>query len=137
MLPRAFHSLCNDLPPTGDLQNYPGVYYIVAADERGFPLKLNRVCGKDADGILYIGRSSRLRKRLQIFRNMICPNKGQGRGHTGAKSYRESSKIQNLAPAKYLFFRYVHCTDYVEKERKELTAYQTKFGEIPPLNFSR
>lgn len=125
------------LPPTSALGNKPGVYVIIGADKKETPVQLNRVCGPDAEGILYIGKSTTVRSRLQKFRNLVCPDAGQFQGHAGAESYRENTCIKKMCGPEFLMFRYALCEDCDGAERELIRTYLDLYGEVPPLNFTR
>lgn len=120
-----------------EVKGSPGVYQIVATDETGRPLPLDRVAGRDTEGILYIGESTDLLRRLRLFRNQVCPAWGATTGHAGGDSYLESQPLQNICPPERLHFHFEHCLSFVERETQLIRAYLNHFGEVPPLNLTR
>jgi len=119
------------------LKSLPGVYQIIATDNRGGLIPLNRVGGQDSEGILYIGCGAALRRRLRVFRNVACPAWDRNTGHAGAVSYSESNQVQKICGPDRLHFRFEHNDHYVDREKELLETYLQIFGEVPPLNFSR
>ncbi|HET6528934.1 MAG TPA: hypothetical protein VFG39_09320, partial [Balneolaceae bacterium] len=57
-------------------QNIPdksGIYKLIAVDCEGIPRPINRFLDEDREGILYIGKSENLRKRLNNMRRAFLP----------------------------------------------------------------
>lgn len=119
-------------PNNARLRRDPGVYEIVALDEDGRPKPLSRVGDVDERGVIYIGRSKRLRDRLGTLWRMIY--KKNQTGHILGITYRKNPRIRAVAPARQIAFRFMHCANYIEKEDALLRSYFRKFGEVPPLN---
>ncbi|WP_375203834.1 hypothetical protein [Hyphococcus sp.] len=122
----------NNWPASDVLKNEPGIYEILSVDHNGDPLSINRFCGVDKFGVLYIGRSFHMRRRLRAFANMILNN--SKRGHVAGRTYRTSPKIKKIASPESLIFCFKHLDDVASEESSLLKAYVNKFGEVPPLN---
>jgi hypothetical protein len=117
----------------------PGVYYITCIDGSGNPLKVRRLGGTDAEGIIYIGETGRsLRNRLRGF-------------WKSAQNYRQSRHVAgfnfsyygygSIFPLSGLQFSYTSCEDKSHSRRLEADCLwdyrRTKgFIDLPPLNFS-
>jgi hypothetical protein len=114
------------------LPNEPGVYRLIALNTRGKPKPLSRVGGLDRSGVLYIGRSRKLRSRLRTRRHMLFD--GTPRGHIAGLTYRASLPIRRFAPPSRIAFRFTASENDHELERKLLRSYFRKYGEVPPLN---
>jgi len=114
---------------------FMGVYRLIALEAKGDiskPATLNRVCGQDASGTLYIGESKDLGRRL----NQLRRSAGHRReGSHGAVSMLRQITGLNYPEAKLgiaLLF-----TGSLTKsiERDLLWAYMNTFGDTPPLNY--
>jgi hypothetical protein len=107
----------------------PGVYCLIGLSENLVPASIERVCGPDNSGTLYIGSTRSLHGRLgQLVRTH----------RDGTGGHRElPEKLGERFPADRLVF----CWENVEspkaprvREAELLEAYVTRFGELPPLN---
>jgi hypothetical protein len=118
-----------------------GIYRVRMVDAKGRPVPLQRLCGVDRDGIIYIGRSGKstcksdrsTKKRLGEFFNHGS--------HSGSWTYWQAKKVfQRLK--KYEPHRIeaaVICLkddDIYSGEKRALRAYFEEFGELPPFNSS-
>lgn len=128
-------------PFLGDLSTWPGldrlsntlgVYKILVLNKNAKPKPLCRVGGIDQGGVLYIGRSDHLRRRLNTLRRMLF--EGVPRGHIAGLTYNASSCIRAIAPREQIAFWFRHCPDCRSEELSLLRYYFRKFGEVPPLN---
>lgn len=119
-------------PGRDRLNDTPGVYRIIVLSKNGKPKPVSRAGGRDQDGVLYIGRSLYLRRRLNTLRRMLF--EGVPRGAIAGLTYKASPPIQSVAPPSQLAFRFEHFADCNAKERELLRRYFKKFGEVPPLN---
>jgi len=113
----------------------PGIYKILALGIGNKPLPIQRVCGNDPDGVLYIGQSTKqsIRKRVKSFINGITKGITKD-SHPGAKTYVSSLKLYKKFPFDFLGVMYEPCSNAEQKEAKELKRYFDKYGELPPLN---
>lgn len=117
---------------------WPGVYEIRLADQKGQPIGLSRFLDVDVEGLLVIGESANVATRL---RDYYRASKGGASAHSEAermyliglktsfqKSVYKGSKVQ---------FRWMRLKDKAEAETYEerlLKTYFKRFGELPPLN---
>jgi hypothetical protein len=112
----------------------PGVYRLVALDanEQGFaPAPLNRVCGIDPTGTLYIGKTTSLRKRLRTLVLTNDPNIPFGGGHAFM-----SAKLQRRFPFQLRAVTWQRTSEVWNAEKKLFENYTTRFGELPPMNLN-
>jgi hypothetical protein len=114
-----------------------GVYWIRLTDLKGSPFCISRFLDKDEDGILQIGSSKDIVKRIKLFRGAA---KGKKYPHSAG---RRLSLIKESNPfkKKYKEFKILYTFKKLNNERtakkeekKLLKHYFKKFGEVPPLN---
>jgi hypothetical protein len=114
---------------------YPGVYRLIALETEGDiskPATLNRVCGQDDSGTLYIGESMDLGRRLNQLRRSA--------GHRREGSHGAIGMLRQITGLNYpaaklgvaLLFTGAHTKSI---ERDLLWAYMNTFGDTPPLNY--
>ena len=114
---------------------FPGVYRLISLETSGdlsSAATLNRVCGQDSSGTLYIGEASDLGRRLnQLKRSAGHRNEGS-HGAIGMLK-----KITNLShPASRLGVALLFTgRDTKSIERDLIWAYINAFGDTPPLNY--
>jgi hypothetical protein len=110
----------------------PGVYRIRAFTDKE-PLPIPRANGVDPAGILHIGKSTDLGKRLGQFRR--AAESGQARHHAG-REYANWD-FERLVPLEQLRFDYLLTDDEREAldlERKLHEAYRLAYLDRPPLD---
>ena len=111
-----------------------GVYRLIALAPAGDsigPAILNRVCGQDATGTLYIGEAGTLSARL----NQVRRSFRRERSH-GAINMLRKIPVLNYPPnrlAVALCFTSAQSRKLVEEHL--IYAYINSFGEMPPLNY--
>lgn len=115
-------------------ENHMGLYRLVALMGDGpiNPATLQRVCGPDASGTLYIGSTSSLPRRLsELVRSR----------HIGCFQSRAYKAMPTRLAAEFPPDKLAICWRYLSddvdryaEERKLITAYTDVFGELPPLN---
>lgn len=117
----------------------PGVYairLINASNEK--PIAIGRFLGKDEGGILQIGRSKHLGKRLLDFFHSC---------YEGAHSHSEGARLclirvltqfeEHIYPESCLQYNMKWTSDIEhagQEEERLLKSYFKWFGELPPLN---
>lgn len=112
------------------IDNKPGVYQIRLYYNKK-PLPIHRLVCIDNLGILAIGSSNNVRRRLKQFLNSI-----NGRfGHSAGNRYYHCKLKKKLKPHS-LKFTIRLCDDYKKEEARLIKGYLFKFGEVPPLNNS-
>jgi predicted GIY-YIG superfamily endonuclease len=111
----------------------PGVYEIRSAIN-GKPQPIDRANGIDKSGLLYIGQSHNLKRRIKGFWQHI--NEGKQR-HTAARTYQTYGFEQKFPP-EHLQIRWTQLskeeTGHIESLL--LDSYANKFLDKPPLNIS-
>lgn len=118
--------------------NGNGVYKILLYENEETPTCIPRFLGEDENGILMIGKSKNIKKRLNYFIRAAC-----GRSYSHAEGKRLSI-IKNECPEyksdfdNYeLFYCFKRLDSDKEMDKEEeilLKCYFKRFGEIPPLN---
>lgn len=93
---------------------------------------LQRVCGLDPTGTLYIGSTSSLHRRISQLVRSRDTDRFKGR------NYRPlPTRLAEAFPAKKLAVCWINlpeCLDRFADERNLIAAYVDTFGEPPPLN---
>jgi hypothetical protein len=115
-------------------------------DENGKPVAIDRVCGNDLTGTLYIGceeQNFAVRSRLsQLVRSLREPRLLPGgypeysrqSEHPAGYRLRSHSKLNKRFPRSHLALTWCYSKQPNEAESSLLRAYVDSFGEIPPLN---
>jgi hypothetical protein len=122
---------------SGNVPESAGVYQIRCVNQRGTPQKLIRLASIDKDGILGIGESNNLYRRLRQF--WVTISKKDYTRHAAAWHYLSFCYDQRF-PENCLQFRYkkVKNKDMATcLEFDLLLKYRKKFMDGPPLNNSR
>lgn len=125
------------------LSEEPGVYRIRSVDKIGKPVAISRLAGEDTKGILGIGESENLRRRLKQFWASV-EKKGN---NENPNNMPRKSRAWLYLKFKYdkrfgkdcLQFSSKECKSKGEAKDKEsnlLCSYRTKFLDGPPLNRS-
>ena len=73
-----------------------GVYLLHVINSNNVAMPIDRLLGKDNDGILYIGSAPKrtLRERLADFRKSVLPQYDSA-AHDAGTYYKQHSRIQN------------------------------------------
>ncbi len=107
-----------------------GVYKILA------DRPICRLLGTDKEGILDIGESIDLRKRITIFRSCIKGSRKQG--HAAGVRFRDRELLNSFAEETLLVrWKKTGGKDKRKAQAEEarlLQKYRNDFGENPPLN---
>jgi hypothetical protein len=117
---------------------YCGVYRMIglaADDDATKPATLNRVCGQDETGTLYIGRTRWLNERLNQLRRSLLSRHEDSHGAIG--TLLEITKLKSRFPASRLAISILYTgikPRFVEGTL--IRAYMNTFGDTPPLNYS-
>jgi hypothetical protein len=113
-----------------DLLNKKGLYQIRMVDADNKPLPIPRIGGTDLKGIIYIGKSIQLRKRIEAFL------RGQHSG--GGLYWLAYRRLKTREPYRghFLQFRVMASTskNIATKETEMLRRYFRRFCELPPFN---
>ncbi|MFH1510816.1 MAG: GIY-YIG nuclease family protein [Candidatus Woesearchaeota archaeon] len=110
----------------------PGAYMISIFGNDGQPIKISRFIGVDTEGIIDIGESTNLRKRLSDFKRNADKRCG---GHMAGWRFNFLKLNEKLWTLK---FSYEVCATKEEAYKKEyamMKEYVDKHKELPPLNY--
>ena len=116
-----------------DVSGKPGVYRIRAFAGDGNPLPIPRANGVDPAGILHIGKSTDLGRRLRFFRQAA---EGKKASHHAGREYA-NWHFEKLVPLEQLRFDYLLTDDETEAldlERRLHEAYRFAYLDRPPLD---
>jgi predicted GIY-YIG superfamily endonuclease len=113
--------------------NSKGVYRLVALDEQASkPIPLNRVCGTDETGTLYIGASDH--PLLSRLASLVKTH----RADYTSKPHRQLSRVlADRFPENRLAITWEYANAPWQREAELLMAYEAEFGELPPNNGQR
>ena len=111
----------------------PGVYEIRCKGK-----SVQRLLGKDDDGILDIGESLNLQTRLRTF--LRCASDSNKGGHAAGMTFarlklRLSRKGFLVDKLEFRWKTTDSKDEAYEAEGELLDAYVSRFGELPPLNY--
>jgi hypothetical protein len=112
-----------------------GVYRLVALrDDTTFvPMPLNRVCGVDDTGTIYIGQTDK-----QLIERLGALVKTHRKDYRSSPHRRLSSTLAASFPSERLAFTWEYTSPPAWKREAELlSAYEHEFGELPPNNGQR
>jgi hypothetical protein len=108
--------------------------------ETGTPMIINRVCGQDQTGTLYIGLARRsVRFRLQqLMRSLREPRQFRShKEHDAGRAIHRNPLLKEKFPRECLAVRWAYDNNPQFFEGNLLAHYFKCFGEIPPLNVKR
>ncbi len=119
-----------------EIEDKAGVYAIHARTETGEFEQIPRLLGCDPKGILFTGKSVRVRTRVRTFKRAATQQEWWKTRHSEGHTYRWIPALQERFPIERLYVS-VHYTDPPEvEESRRLRDYAFQFGEPPPLNLS-
>lgn len=107
----------------------PGVYFLIYPN-----LNPQRFGGRDKDGILYIGKSNNLKRRISNLRRGIINRNNEY--HSVSKNYRKlfDEDIFNDLRVGYIVS---DKKNYSKLELEFLELYFNKYKDLPILNFKK
>jgi len=114
-----------------------GVYKIRLADSKDYPIEIPRFLDKDKDGILQIGRSIDIERRIKCFRGAM---EGKGYAHAEGqrlnliKKYTSFTGRYNDCKIQYSFKKLRNESETKKEEERLLKCYFKRHGEVPPLD---
>ena len=114
-----------------------GVYKIRLADSKDYPIEIPRFLDKDKDGILQIGRSIDIERRIKCFRSAM---EGKGCAHAEGQRLNLIKKYTNFigryndCKIQYSFKELRNESETKKEEERLLKCYFKSYGEVPPLN---
>ena len=111
----------------------PGVYRIRAFTEYGDPLPIGRFAGVDPLGILHIGKSGNLGRRIRSFRQAA---QGLKAAHHAGREFCEWRFERLVPPERLRFDCFVTSTEQeaLRLERALHQEYRNRFLDRPPLD---
>ena len=114
-----------------------GVYKIRLTNSKESPIDIPRFLDKDEDGILEIGNSEDIQRRIKYFRGAAKGKKyphTAGRRLSSIKKHTSFVKLYNGYKIQYSFKKLQNKNKAMREEERLLKLYFRKFGEVPPLN---
>ena len=125
----------------GELSKVPGVYKIRLSDSAGRPIPIGRLLGIDKKGVLAIGESANLARRIKEFYKAYTAEKF-GHHSVGDRLFlvmmcqysRFKTNYQNNSGLQLRVMKLSSKADAQAKEERLLKNYFKAHGELPPLN---
>lgn len=124
----------------GKLYPWCGVYRVRLADVRGSPIEIPRLLAVDREGILVIGESKSVARRIREFHNAF---EGRRPEHTAAVKLFLARHFTDFGKGTYedykIQFTARQLCDKGKAQKEEealLKDYFIMYGELPPLNSS-
>jgi hypothetical protein len=117
-----------------------GVYRLVSLAQPGInePALLDRICGSDKTGTLYVGCAGShgtLQSRLGSLLRTLRARKGFAySGHKAADFLRSHPLLSKRFPLDNLAVTWSYDPHQILAEQIRLSRYVRSFGEVPPLN---
>lgn len=108
----------------------PGVYIII------LDRPICRLLATDRNGILYVGETSDIHKRLEQLQFSL-PFNGEAKKNSQHSIGSSISKIKASQRYEFLYnlkFTWMKTSSHKDLEQKILEEYRSKFGEVPPFN---
>ena len=112
----------------------PGIYFVRRA-RNGYPVPIPRLGGQDNKGILYIGESKNIRRRIGQLINAIV-NDGKKNTIYKTKIFCSISKLIKLEEYEITWEKLKTHEEAKGQEWAALKLYCDKYHEAPPLNLS-
>lgn len=115
-----------------------GVYKIRLVNNKGEILSIQRFLGEDKGGLLMIGQTSNINRRLREFYNVVIKEKNSP--HSEAKTLRlarRNPKFEEKFRKCSFQYSFNKVENNKEEEKKLLENYFNKYGETTPLNYKR
>ena len=125
----------------GELRKIPGVYKIRLSDSAGQPIPIGRLLGIDKEGVLAIGESTNLARRIKEFYKAYTAERF-GRHSVGDRLFlvlmcqysRFKTNYQNNSRLQLQVTKLSSKADAQAEEERLLKKYFKMHGELPPLN---
>jgi len=131
-------SVWRDIKDFGDLGKCCGVYKLRLTDQAGYPSAIGRFLGHDQDGLLAIGQSVNLARRIKEFRDAYA-GKRFLQHSVGDRLFlvricqHTSLKLSNVR-VQVAVMKLENKAVAQAAEENLLKTYFKGFGELPPLN---
>lgn len=115
--------------------NSGGVYVLKCFDEfkTSNPKSIARLLENDEGGVLYIGQASCFLTRVAELKKSISPDYTSNSHECGSR-YKSNQRIAETFPFETLYLELTSCDAPRAKESQLLQIYESRFGELPPLN---
>lgn len=112
----------------------PGIYF-VRWSKNGCPVPISRLTGIDRKGIIYIGRSKNIRRRIKKLYDALINNK---RTHTIFKTivFCGISRVIKLEEYEITWEELKTDKDAIGQEWAAIKTYCDNYHEPPPLNLT-
>ena len=108
-----------------------GVFVIGAGLQSGKPVPIQRVLGRDTQGIIYVGEGV-LARKIGVLLNFVredCDN----RVHFATEFFANMC-LSRIFDSRFLLVRWCESENPRGAESKVLDSYMSEFGELPPGN---
>jgi hypothetical protein len=110
----------------------PGAYIIFSA-KNGKNMPIRRFLAVDKYGILYMGGTKDLYKRLyKDLRTSL--NSGRSTLHLFGRRYNDDPRTKAKFPPESLYIKIIPGEDYLKIEKELKVGYKQIFGEYTPMN---
>jgi predicted GIY-YIG superfamily endonuclease len=120
-------------------ENKPGIYFI-RWKKYETPVTINRLGGSDSNGLLYVGESKDLRRRVQrIWRGIESVYKTTSKTTNTLRITIMFCKLHEEINSNEYEIAWQHFSTKIEAQIQEAAAlklYAEKFKEPPPLNLN-
>jgi hypothetical protein len=130
-LPEKGRNISSKFGPSGS-----GVYRLIGLDGARKEASLDRICGCDRTGTLYIGCFENGYRISQLVRSLRPSGRRRysrsSDEHTAGQRLR--GRLSERFPSSHLAINWCHTAEYKLAEALLLDAYEESFGEDPPLN---
>jgi len=113
------------------------VYKIRLADSNGSPIKIPRFLDKDEDGILVIGQSENIERRIGYFRGAMEGKEyahAEGQRMHLIKNFPSFMESHSDCKIQYSFKNLPSKSEAEREEERLLKCYFKRYGEVPPVN---
>jgi predicted GIY-YIG superfamily endonuclease len=125
----------------GQLSKIPGVYKMRLSNSAGRAHPIGRLLDADKKGVLAIGESVNLARRIKEFHRAYIGDRFM-RHSVGDRLFlvlmcqysRFKTAYQNNVKIQFAVMKLNNKTEAETKEERLLKGYFKKFGELPPLN---
>ena len=116
-----------------EVSGKPGVYRIRAFNDKGESLSIHRLGGIDTEGILHIGKSSNLGRRIRTFRQAAEGLKASH--HAGLEFFHWGfEKVTTQESLRFDHFETGSDQEALKLERFLHEEYRKKYFDRPPLD---
>lgn len=118
--------------PSGHRES--AIYRIRLCNHEG-PIQIARFLGMDNDGILCIGKTTKMEGRRKQFIRGLAGNFGHSEGNLLHILEKQSPLLGLYPKSEYQYsFAKVDLGQESQIEEEQIKAYVRQFGEVPPLN---